>query len=788
MRFPQLLIAAIAISVFWTASAVRAESILIEAESFTDHGGWTNDTQFTALPDVGSPYLMAHGLGRPVRPAQGELTTTDGGTYRLFVRTKDWVAHWKAPGTPGRFQVAFNGQTHKAEFGTEGAEWHWQEGGTVELPAGRSTIELQDLTGFNGRCDAILLTNEKDLTPPNQNPELRAFRRKLLKLPAEAADMGEYDLVVVGGGYAGTATAISAARQSLKVALIQDRPVLGGNGSSEVRVWAQGGTLRGKYPHLGEIVEQFADRAPDSPAAPEHFVDDLKEKVVRAEPGIELYLNHYVFDAKTDSESGEIRSVTALDCRSGEERKFRGHLFVDCTGHGHLGEFAKAKFAITEKGHMGTSNMWYWQVKETDQPWPATPWALALEEGKDFPATHPSKSTYEGQQFFKGEWFWESGFDQHPVNDIEKIRDWNLRAVYGAFTAIHSKPENSKAILQWISPVGGTRESRRLEGDVVLTREEIVALNEFPDGCVPTTWDIDLHYPKQQFTKKVPDNPFISRAEFGSGVDRKNGFPVPYRCFYSVNVPNLFMAGRCISVTHEALGTVRVMRTCGMMGEVVGKAAYLARIHSTTPRGVYERYWDELADLLKQPGHMRRSGRNEPLTPDDKSLESFPVKGTYPPIAAAGNEAKNGVSEFVGVNKLEGIVVDEAAAKLTGKWTAGESLPGYIGDCYHYAGAGTDAAARFEFQVPRSGRYEVRLSWSPHENRSTKTPVSIVGAKETPKPMTVNQRVAAELPHGFHSLGVFTFEADTPAAVVLEAKGADGFVHADCVQVIAADR
>jgi hypothetical protein len=770
--------------VFAWASSVHAESVLIEAEAFSDHGGWTNDTQFTALPKIGSPYLMAHGMGRPVRPATTHVEIPKGGTWRLLVRTKDWVGDWKAPGTPGRFQVAVNGEAVKTVFGTEGAEWHWQDGGTVELPEGRVAVELRDLTGFNGRCDAILLTNEKDLAPPNRDPELRSFRRKLLKLPEEAEDLGEFDLVVVGGGYAGTASAISAARQSLKVALIQDRPVLGGNGSSEVRVWAQGGTMRGKYPHLGEIVEQFADRAPDSPAAPEHFVDDLKEKVVRAEPNITLMLNHYVFAADVDEVSREIRSVTALDCKSGAERKFRGKLFVDCTGHGHLGEFTKAKFEVTEKGHMGTSNMWYWQQSEQDQAWPATPWALALEEGKDFPATHPSKSTAEGEKFFKGEWFWESGFDQHPIDDLEKIRDWNLRAVYGAFTAIKSKPENSKAILQWVSPVGGTRESRRLEGDVVLSREDIVAQREYPDGCVPTTWDIDLHYPKQQYTKKVPDNPFISRAEFGSGVDRKNGYPVPYRCFYSKNVPNLFMAGRCISVTHEALGTVRVMRTCGMMGEVVGKAAFVARKHSASPRDVYEKYWSELAELLEQPGTMRRTGMTEPLVADKQSEKQFPVQGTYPPVAAGGNAAKNGVSEFVGVNKLEGIVIDDSSAKLEGNWTPGAGLAGYVGDCYLYAGAGSEAKATYSFQVPKAGKYEVRLSWAPHENRATKLPVTIEGTSEGAKSVVVNQQKEADLPHGFHSLGVFAFDPAKAAAVVLSAKAANGFVHADCVQVL----
>jgi hypothetical protein len=141
----------------------------------------------------------------------------------------------------------------------------------------------------------------------------------------------------------------------------------------------------------------------------------------------------------------------------------------------------------------------------------------------------------------------------------------------------------------------------------VLTQDDIVTKREFPDGCVPSTWSIDLHYPKKQDATKYPDNPFISIAVHDRRVDRAYGYPVPYRCFYSKDVENLFMAGRCVSVTHEALGTVRVMKTCGMMGEVVGKAASVAVKRGTTPRGVYENHWREMDELLSLPGGARRT-------------------------------------------------------------------------------------------------------------------------------------------------------------------------------------
>jgi hypothetical protein len=600
-------------------------------------------------------------------------------------------------------------------------------------------------------------------------------------LPPQPDDAGEFDMVVVGGGYAGIATAVSAARQSLKVALVQDRFVLGGNGSSEVRVWAQGGTLRGKYPHLGEIVEEFADHAPDSPAAGAEFVDERKEQVVRREKTISLFLGHFATSALTDA-SGQITSVAALEVRTARERVFRAPLFCDCTGHGVVGALAGAKFNIEPEGRMGMSNMWYWQHEATPQPWPQTPWALPLVIG-DFPKTVQSKSEIDNRPFMKGEWFWESGFNKHAINELELVRDWNLRAVFGAFTALKHGAEKDKhqnAALKWVAFVGGPRESRLLEGDVVLSREDIVTGRQYDDGCVPTTWDIDLHYPKEQYAKKFPDNPFISRAEFGAGVDRKNGYPVPYRCFYSKNVPNLFMAGRCISVNHEALGTVRVMRTCGMMGEVVGKAAYLCVYRKTTPRNVYHSYLPDLIALLEQPGAMRRDSLSGELYRDPNAPQVVPYlnKATDTVTGVVTVKAKS-----VPTKSLSGIVVDDDGAKLTGKWTVGAGLAPFIAEGYRYANAKEPAEARYELIVPEAGKYELRLAWVGHENRASKTSCTLERPGQRPLKLRLNQREDSDDQYAFHSLGQFDFPAGT-AAVILSTEGADGFVHADAVQLL----
>ena len=760
---------ALALALF-AAPALSQQTVFVEAEAFSALGGWKIDTHTTLT--VGSPYLLAHGLGRPVEDASTTIEIPDTGTYRVWVRTKDWVAPWGASGDPGSFQLKIGERPLEVVFGTEGADWHWQDGGAIELERGSTKLTLCDLKGFDARCDAILLTTELDTLPPTGEDLAKA--RRDWNSGGMAFESHQYDLVVIGGGYAGIAAAISAARQSLSVALIQDRFVLGGNGSSEVRVWANGGTMRGKYPHLGEIVEEFADHAPDSPGAGEHFGDQLKEEVCRREKNLTLFLGYFANRVLMHEPTSTIKNLFALNVRTGVEEVFLADYFVDCTGHGTIGALAGAEYVVKEDGRMGMSNMWYWQEVEGAREWPETPWALALEKD-DFPGTPGSRSRIDGQPFFKGEWFWESGFDLDPIEDLELIRDWNLRAVYGAFSSI--KKEKPNAQLEWVAHVGGTRESRLLTGDVVLTREDIVSKRYFPDGTVPTTWDIDLHYPKEQYAKKFPGNPFISRAEFGAGVSRDQGYPVPYRCFYSKNVPNLFMAGRCISVTHDALGTVRVMRTCGMMGEVVGRAAYLCVRESTSPRGVYEDHLDELLELQRQPGAMRRDTLAGELYRDASiaSVRSYRTKGED--VVDGIEQPKPGID----VSSLAGIVIDDSHATLSGAWHKGSLRP-CVGDGYRYANAGADATASFGFEIREAGRYEVKLAWVGHENRGDRVLCTVKRDGFDDLSLRLDQREEGEL---FHALGTFDFDSG-PAQVVLSASDAKGCVHADAVQVLKA--
>jgi hypothetical protein len=606
-----------------TRSGSGADRLLLEAEAFSDLGGWVVDQQF--MDQMGSPYLLAHGLGDPVRDAATTVSLPSAGSYRVWVRTRDWVAPWNAPGAPGRFQVIINGEALPATFGIEGAPWHWQDGGIVKI--GREIkVALHDLTGFEGRCDAILFCKDPAYKPPDELAALKVLRRELLGVPDQPENGGRYDLVVVGGGIAGSCAAISAARSGLKVALIQDRPVLGGNGSSEVRVWPEGKVNQQPFSRIGDVVSELVpERGPTDGNAKnaEIYADERKLALVRAEPNITLLLQHRV--NQVECKKRVLRAVVAQDTRTARQVRFEGRLFADCTGDGAVGFLAGADHEMSREGHMGASNLW--NVKDAGAPepfpkclckdtnsidtvfveskdavaFPRCPWAVDLSNKpfpgrpklKGPPASDPHKDL--------GQWLWESGFDRDPITDVEWMRDLNLRAMYGAWDALKNIEKlypNHK--LSWAAYVAGKRESRRLLGDVVLTVDDFRTNSAFADGFFPCSWGIDLHSPHPAFKQGHKGAEFIATYTHGEGYSYKSPYWAPYRCLYSRNINNLFMAGRDISVTHEALGPVRVMRTCGTMGEVVGMAAALCKKFDCTPRAVYEKHLEALKESVKQ--------------------------------------------------------------------------------------------------------------------------------------------------------------------------------------------
>ena len=605
------------------------EFLFLEAEGFANHGGWELDQQ--SMDQMGSPYLLAHGLGIPVADAVTQVTFPSAGTYRVWVRTRDWVAPWNAPDAPGKFQLLLDGKALAPTFGIEGAEWHWQDGGTVSVKK-KATVTLHDLTGFEGRCEAILFCKDVNFKPVNDVAALIQFRRRLLGLPEQPDDGGAFDLVVVGGGLAGTCAALAAARNGLKVALVQDRPVLGGNGSSEVRVWPEGRTKREPYPQIGDIVEEILPPVPKvgvmNGSGFENFDDALKLKIVRAEPRIKLLTDHRA--VKVENTANQITAVVIQSTRSARQQRLRARFFADCTGDAVVGHLAGADYEYSPENLMGSTNLFsvldvadekqvlaceckdksamamQCEAGQFAQPFPRCPWALDLSD-KPFPGRAKfSQGGKDQLNQFARQWYWESGFDQDQVQEIELIRDHNLRAMYGAWDALKNVDglyPNHR--LGWVAFIAGKRESRRLLGDVVLDAKDFMAQREFPDAAFPCSWHVDLHFPKAAFQKGFEGNEFVSDYTRGKEYNYGGLYWAPYRCLYSRNISNLFMAGRDISVTKEGLGAVRVMRTCGMMGEIVGKAAAVCIREKTTPRGVYETHFAKLQELMKQNGSTR---------------------------------------------------------------------------------------------------------------------------------------------------------------------------------------
>ncbi|HUX94896.1 MAG TPA: FAD-dependent oxidoreductase [Bacteroidales bacterium] len=597
----ELLSGLICIILFASCSGKR-QFVFLEAESFINKGGWVVDQQFIDV--MGSPYLMAHGLGKPVADAVTTVKIPCKGSYRIWVRTKNWTAPFTDSPAPGIFTIAVNGIEMPYIFGRGSGEWQWEAGGQVSLNKGDSKIAIKDLTGFNGRIDAIIISNDHKLIPSDSLPLLNEKRRKWLGLPDEAPLAGSYDLVVAGGGIAGISTAVSAARLGLKVALIQNRPVLGGNNSSEIRVWRSGKTQRGTYPALGRLVNGLGPDKEENMKDGESFSDGLKETLVTSEKNIALFLNYHIFRAITNG--NKIVSVIAQHIENGSELRFEAPLFADCTGDANLGFIAGADYREGSENQaqtgeskapvndtlqvLGATLFWWSGDKGEPNSFPDCPWAMQVNEESC-------------QYVLQSSWNWESGFSKNMISDLEEIRDNQLRAIFGNWDFQKNKSVRKAEYKNFeIAELGyiiGKRESRRLLGDLIITQHDLDNQVVYPDGCVEVDWGVDIHVPDPVSTKYFPGMEFRAIA-IHQGKETSPPFLVPYRCFYSRNISNLFMAGRHISATHVAHAATRVQRYTGTYGEVVGIAASLCMKFNTSPRGLYETYLPEFKEALNK--------------------------------------------------------------------------------------------------------------------------------------------------------------------------------------------
>lgn len=568
----------------------KADNILLETESFADKGGWKVDQQF--MDQMGSPYLIAHGMGHPVADAKTSFSIKEEGDYKVYVRTYNWTSPWFNGKGPGKFAVRIN-NNQLGITGDTGSAWSWVCLGTSKLRKGVNTVSLHDLTGFDGRCDAVFFSNNGEM-PDNRIDS--AWRQQFN--PRKKTEQ-TYDFVVIGGGIAGICAASSAARLGLSVALVNDRPIWGGCNSSDIRVHLGGDIEVEPYSSLGRIINEFGPSHGGNAQPASQYEDCKKDSFLKAQHGLSLFPSYRAVHVLKNS--NKIESVTIEHIENGNSIELRAPLFADCTGDATIGYLAFADFRMgreskTEFGEerapevadsitMGASVQWY-SVKGKEN-FPEFNYGMGFNDDNCDNVT-------------MGEWTWETGMDKDQIRQAEQIRDYGLMAVYGTWSWLknHSvhKADYRNRKLGWVAYVSGKRESRRLLGDYILKWDDIMKNVYHEDATFSTTWSIDLHSPDSLNNAQFPGRPF--KAETRHTL-LSAPYPVPYRCLYSRNVDNLFMAGRDISVTHVALGTTRVMRTCGMEGEVVGMAASLCHKHQATPRMIYWYYLNELKQLMK---------------------------------------------------------------------------------------------------------------------------------------------------------------------------------------------
>lgn len=578
-------------------------SIWLEAASFQHLGGWVVDQQ--SMAEMGSAYVMAHGLGVPVPDASTVCHVPEAATWQVWVRSRDWTARWGRGRSAGIFQVLIDGQRLPEVLGTRGDAWAWQRAGAADLRAGPVRIALHDLSGFNGRCDAVWLTTDAVARPPDGAEALAAFRRQESGLVRED-DPVEYDLAVAGGGMAGICTALGALRSGARVLLIHDRPVLGGCNSSEIRVGLGGGVHLEPYPRLGSVVDEISP-VMGGPATfgPDYFEDARKARVFGLHPAESYRLAMQERVVAVERDPGDPRRIGAVVTRhilTGAERRYRSRLFADCTGDATVarlmgaqtlyGREARATYGeslapeTADRQVMGLSVQW--TSAETDAPssFPDIDWGLPWSEARAYHVRG-------------GDWESETGQFRDMAAETEAIRDYGLMTIFANWSYLKNRSprraEYARAALTWISPLGGKRESHRVIGDLVLSQRDIEERVEHPDATAAMSWDFDLHFPDPANVALFPE-PFRSCA-YHRGIGQP--YPVPYRCLYARDVPNLFLGGRIISASHVAFSCIRVQRTLGMLGEVVGLAAGLCTRHRLWPRDLAGRRFSLLAERMR---------------------------------------------------------------------------------------------------------------------------------------------------------------------------------------------
>ena len=378
------------------------------------------------------------------------------------------------------------------------------------------------------------------------------------------------DLCVVGGGLAGLAAAVAAARHGIRVVLLQDRPMLGGNSSSEIRMWVGG--AKGKDNREGGLVEEWMlENYFSNPGAKFTLWDaTLYDSAIR-EPNLTLLLNSSVLDAECNE--GAIQSVTAWQSNAETFHTVYATYFADCSGDSILAPLSGAEYrygreaqsefgerippVVADKKTMGMSCLF--QIRETDHKVEFTPpaWAYSYPTEEDLP--------YKDHELTNNFWWIEVGGTADCIHDSDACREELIKIAYGVWDHIknHGDHGADNWEMEWLGFLPGKRESRRYVGEYTVTQNDVEAEGRFPDLVAYAGWSMDDHFPEGFYYRE--GHPTIYHP-----VPRPWGLPL--RSMISKNISNLVFAGRNISVTHAALSSSRVMATCGILGQALGTA------------------------------------------------------------------------------------------------------------------------------------------------------------------------------------------------------------------------
>ena len=426
----------------------------------------------------------------------------------------------------------------------------------------------------------------------------------------------EADLCVVGGGIGGMFTAISAARHGAKVLLMQDRPVLGGNASSEIRMWISGaGTRVRDLQETGLMEELLLENMHRNPTRSFTTWDALLYEMVRFQPGIELLLNCACCEA--GCENGKIRWVKGFQLTTYTWHEVHAKLFADCSGDSILAPLTGADYAVGREAKsqygeefgldvadshtMGMSLLI--QCRQTDHPVRYTPPAWAYS----FPDDEAMHNKPHNLYAINTNFYWiELGGMGDSIANTEETRDELLKIAFGVWDHMKNHGDHGAENweLEWVGFLPGKRESRRYLGDYVLTQQDVETCTPFPDTVAYGGWQIDNHLP----------GGFNMDAKGGAHLQKRRlsePYPIPLRCLYSRNVENLMFAGRNISASHIAFSSTRVMGTIGVIGQAAGTAAAIALKYGLTPRQACRQCIEEIQDALMQddcflPGLRRK--------------------------------------------------------------------------------------------------------------------------------------------------------------------------------------